>query len=186
MHQMRSSVAALAVLAVHASGSPVPGMHHVCAACAAVANELERQMHAEWAQLNITPADVKRTLAADAVKRQACGEAVESLLKQICDSVREYAVGTSTNGEVFYQKVRDVNEIIVTGSLVISSHRHEELHEYCTRLMHAHEDRLAQLMADGTEDLIADLCIHTVGECTPELIARIPTEGLPQHPRRSS
>ena len=44
---------------------------HPCAACAAVANELERQMHEEWAHLNLTVRDRKRLLASDAVREEA-------------------------------------------------------------------------------------------------------------------
>ena len=50
---------------------------HPCAACAAVANELERQMHEEWAHLNLTVRDRKRLLASDAVREEACGEAIQ-------------------------------------------------------------------------------------------------------------
>ena len=61
---------------------------HPCAACAAVANELERQMHEEWAHLNLTVRDRKRLLASDAVRDEACGEAIQQILRGICDAVK--------------------------------------------------------------------------------------------------
>ena len=71
---------------------------HPCAACAAVANELERQMHEEWAHLNLTVRDRKRLLASDAVREEACGEAIQQILRGICDAVKEYGIGHHARG----------------------------------------------------------------------------------------
>ena len=45
----------------------------------------------------------------------------------------------------------------------------------------AYEDVLARLIADGTDDLVGDLCIDTAAECTAVQIRTIPDEGLPPH-----
>ena len=47
-------------------------------------------------------------------------------------------------------------------------------------LMQTHEDSLARLMADGSEDLVGELCIRVASECTAAAIARIPAQGLPR------
>ena len=59
------------------------------------------------------------------------------------------------------------------------------LSAYCSQLMANHEDRLAEIMADGTDDLITDLCITTARECTRESVERIPDEGLPRRLKRA-
>ena len=49
------------------------------------------------------------------------------------------------------------------------------------QMIGAYEDVLARLIADGTDDLVGDLCIDTAAECTAVQIRAIPDEGLPPH-----
>lgn len=153
----------------------------VCASCAAVANELSRQMREEWGHLQLDVRDRKRTLAKEAVQEQACGEAVEQILQGICNAVKDYASASSRDGVAYYQKVHDPEEgvIVIRGSVTVRAGGEEELSRYCERMMHMHEDRLAAIMADGTDDLVTDLCIATTRECDAAAVARIPAEGLP-------
>jgi hypothetical protein len=156
-----------------------------CAACAAVTNELERQMHEEWGHLQLTVRDRKRKLAQDAVREHACSEAISEILKGICKTVDDYAVAQGSNGEVYYQKLNRAEEnsiVIKSGvSLSIQGHRGNGLGLYCKQLMASHEDRLAEIMAFGTDDLIRDFCIDAARECTATDVQRIPSEGLPRY-----
>ena len=159
---------------------------HPCAACAAVANELERQMHEEWAHLQLTVRDRKRKLAADAVKEQACGEAIQKILRGICTAVKDYSPGRDDRGEVYYAKTQSIEKgdlIVVSGSLIIGAPR-GDLSQHCEGLIRAHEDKLAAIMADGTDDLLTDLCITTATQCTAEAVARLPTSGMPRRFQR--
>ena len=152
-----------------------------CPRCAAVANELERQMHEEWSHLNLTSRDHKRHAAKDAAALRACTYAVDQMLRGICKAVKQYAIG---DGGRYYQKINDMggDMIVVTGSITISSADDPaKLHPYCTQLLAEHEERLSPLMADGTDDLITDLCIRIARECTEAEVAAIPEEGLPRH-----
>lgn len=157
---------------------------HPCAACAAVANELERQMREEWAHLQLTVRDRKRLLAQDAVKEQACGEAIQQILHGICDATRDYAVGKDARGGVYFQPVRNLERgesIVVTGTLHVGGPTQRAgLDGYCETLLRTHEDGLAALMADGTDDLITDLCINAAHECTPEAAEALPVQGRPR------
>ena len=159
-----------------------------CPACAAVANELERQMHEEWGHLQLTVRDRKRTLAADAVREQACGEAVQAILHGLCQAVKGYALGRGANGQQYYQKLNlaEENVIIISGSVELKGSGEDGLSLYCEQLLLQHEDTLATLMADGTDDLITDMCVTTTAECTLGAIARIPPEGLPRRLHRTS
>ena len=148
-------------------------------------------MREEWSHLQLTVRDRKRKLAAEAVQAQACNEAIVTILGGICDAVREYAHGVSANGQEYYQKVTNKGSkgdsvLVISGKLHIggSSKEREGLSAYCRELMGSHEDRLARIMADGTDDLTTDLCIEVAGECTPAAVARMPPEGLP-HDHRS-
>ena len=40
-------------------------------------------------------------------------------------------------------------------------------------------------MADGTDDLISDLCIETAAACTPDTAARLPVQGKPRRTERA-
>ena len=166
--------------AAHAAGD--------CARCAAVANELERQMHEEWSHLNLTKTDRKRNAARDAAQQHACNLAVSHMLDNICDAVKGYAVG---DGGRYYQKINGANAdgddvIVITGSVSMGpSDKAVKLQAYCKDLLDKHEPSLAPLMADGTNDLITDLCISIAHECTADEVATIPAEGLPRHRARS-
>jgi len=151
-----------------------------CSKCAAVANELERQMHEEWGHLQLTVRDRKRKLASDAVREQACGEAIQKILHGICDTVKGYAIGHDRDGTEYFQKVQHAEEgmVVIRGNMVLGGGDHG-LSLYCEHLIQQHEDTLAAIMANGTDDLITDLCIKTAAECTQAAVARIPSEGLP-------
>ena len=169
----------LALTVAAAVAAPV---NSPCAACAAVANELERQMHEEWGHLQLTVRDRKRKLAKDAVKEEACGEAIQQILAGICGAVKDYAVGYDSDGALYYQKVKhlDNENVVVTGSLTIGGKPLSDLDAYCGRLMHSHEDQLAKIMADGTDDLLSDLCVATAAECTAAAAAALPEQGRPR------
>ena len=140
-------------------------------------------MHDEWGHLQLLGSDLKRRLAADAVKAKACGNAVQTILKGICASLRDYALGVK-DGAPYYQKVHHAEEnvLVVSGHLSVGSSKGDPaLSAYCTHLMEQHEDTLASIMADGTDDLITDLCVNVAGECGPSDVAKIPAEGLPRH-----
>ena len=195
---------------------PAPTSEYsTCATCAAVANELERQvnpirctnlhthpsnsraemsfsvlrplqMRDEWSHLQLTVRDRKRKLAAEAVQQEACNDAVKVMLDGICDAVREYAYGVGRTGQQYYQKLtnkgspRDKN-IVITGHLNIGGNEAtRRLHVHCLELMASHEDRLFKLMADGTDDLIKDLCIDGTADCTADEVARLPPQALPR------
>ena len=88
----------------------------------------------------------------------------------------------------YYQKINHAEEnvIVITGSVQLTAGGEDGLEAYCEQFMQRHEDELAKIMADGTDDLITDLCIRTAGECTQEAVARIPTVGLPASRRQGS
>ena len=185
----RASLALLLANALHPAFSVPAGWYndeaaeHPCAACAAVANELERQMHEEWAHLQLTVRDRKRRLAADAVKEHACGEAIQQILTNICDAVKDYAPGRDGHGEVYYQKAQGLStgeSIKVTGTLTIGGPKRSDLKAYCESLMQVHEPSLAAVMADGTDDLLNDLCVKTASQCNAESLAKLPTMGMPR------
>ena len=146
-------------------------------------------MHEEWGHLQLTVRDRKRHLAAEAVQQQACGEAIEQILSGICQAVRGYSLGHK-DGQKYYQKIQDNFEdgvIIITGRVELGhSAGQDGLQGYCDNLMQEHADKLTAIMADGTDDLITDLCITTAAECTREDIGRIPDEGLPRRLHRGA
>ena len=145
-------------------------------------------MHDEWGHLRLLGSDLKRRLAADAVKAKACGDAVQTILKGICASLHDYALGVK-DGARYYQKVHHVEEnvLVVSGHLSVGSKGDPALSAYCTHLMEQHEDTLARIMADGTDDLINDLCVSVAGECSLSDVSKIPIEGLPRrHARKKS
>ena len=151
-----------------------------CGACAAVANELERQMHVEWGHLHLTLRDRKRKLAAEMLREQACSEATQTMLRDICTVVHEYAVGHTAAGVRYWQKVNHAEEgtIVISGTVEVAG-GDDSLSMYCEHLVAKHEEALTHMIADGTDDLVGDLCIRTTHECTAEIIQSIPREGLP-------
>ena len=157
---------------------------HPCAACSAVAGELERQMHEEWSHLQLTTRDRKRKVAQDAVNEKACGEAIGQILSGICESTKEYAVGTDEAGAVYYQKINQLSSgenVVVTGTLTVGGPKRSDLSKHCETLMQKYEDRLTEIMADGSDDLITDLCVNTASECTEAEAMALPEQALPAH-----
>ena len=114
--------------------SPVSGPD--CPACAAVANELERQMHEEWSHLDLISSDQKRIMARNAVEQKACDEAVQKILSGICEVVKGYA-SANAGGEHFYQKINhaEEREIVITGSVTIGASANEGLESYCAQTL---------------------------------------------------
>lgn len=166
------------VATASAMGMP-PATRPSCAACVAIASELEFMMRSEWSHLNMTVRDRKRVLAADAVANQACDEAVESMLKSICTAVDSYAIGRTHGGELYYQRVRGGDPIIVSGGSLSIGSAKTGLAQYCREVVAAHEDALARAISEGTDDLQRDLCVEVAHECTEEGVAAIPVEASP-------
>ena len=171
-----------------ATALPANGAHvrPDCAGCAAISFELERRMHEEWSHLKMTVRDRKRTLAAHMLREQECDEAIATMLAEICESVQKYAVGTSASGGRYYQRVamdrqesgRPDRDIVVTGVIVIGPSG-TGLRPYCEALLAEHEVELAQLMADGTDDLQTDMCVTLTSECTAQAVSELPAEARP-------
>ena len=132
--------------------------------------------------MNMTVRDRRRVLAADAVANRACDEAVESMLNGICTAIDDYGVGHARGGAVYYQRLLGERGVLrISGGTLIVSGGKAGIAAYCREILAAHEDALAKVMAEGTDDLLHDLCVETAHECTPEGIAAIPDEGLPRH-----